>query len=118
MKTDKTTEATLDTITVNGVTYTRGNASQPPSSPEVIVRTDRAGVHIGTKVSAVPGAVVLKDARRLWHWRGAFTLNEVAVRGVDRASSRISCNVPEITLLDAIEIIPVAAGVDLSPTEK
>lgn len=89
-----------------------------PKTQEVIVRTYSAGVHIGTLKSRKGREVVLTNARRLWSWAGAFTLNAVATRGVERRSSRISAQVPEITLLEAIEIIPISAGVDLSTTEK
>lgn len=72
----------------------------------VIVRTCAAGVHVGTFVSSDAKKVVLKDARRVWRWRGANTLNELSFKGCDDQWSRISEPVPEITLLDAIEIIP------------
>ncbi len=87
-------------------------------SGEVIVRTYSAGVHIGVLVKRAGKEVVLKNARRLWSWKGAFTLNAVALRGVDRSDSRISVAVPSIILTEAIEIIPVSAGVDLSTTEN
>ncbi|MCF0222004.1 MAG: hypothetical protein HUK19_06895, partial [Fibrobacter sp.] len=84
---------------------------------EVIVRTYSAGVHIGTLKERNGMEVTLTNARRLWRWEGAFTLNAVATNGVDRTESRISCSVPEITLTQAIEIIPVSEGVDLTSTE-
>jgi hypothetical protein len=84
---------------------------------EVIIRTYSAGVHIGTLKERNDRDVVLTNARRLWSWRGAFTLNAVATKGVNRSGSRISVPVPEITLTEAIEIIPVSEGVDLSTTE-
>lgn len=88
-----------------------------PSNQEVIVRTYSAGVHIGTLKERNGMEVTLTNARRLWRWEGAFTLNAVATNGVDRTESRISCSVPEITLTQAIEIIPVSEGVDLTSTE-
>lgn len=72
----------------------------------VIVRTYSAGVHVGTLAECSGTAVVLTDARRLWRWRGANTLSEVAVRGVDDEYSRISEPVPSILLTQAIEVIP------------
>lgn len=85
---------------------------------EVIVRTVNSGVHIGTLVQREGQEVKLTSARRLWKWAGAFTLNAVATSGVKREASRISTVVQEIVILDVIEIIPVAEGVDLSTTEK
>jgi hypothetical protein len=104
----------MDTITINGVDYI---PTPTKTGPEVIVRTYSAGVHVGTIKERDGKEVTLINARRIWQWQGAFTLNAVAMSGVKRSSSRISASVPTITLLEAIEIIPVAAGVDLSPTE-
>ena len=101
-------------VIIDGVTYT----AQTASSGEVIVRTYSAGVHIGTLKERNGKEVTLTTARRLWSWAGAFTLSAVATKGVDRANSRISVAVPEILLTEAIEVIPVSEGVDLSATEK
>lgn len=77
--------------------------------PTVIVRTRDAGVHFG-RLSFVANAqggclrVVLENARRLWSWSGANTLNEIANHGVSDAkvSEPVSTNViPQV-----IEIIP------------
>lgn len=108
------------TIKINNIEYIRRDsiAAAPKPGPESIVRTRSAGVHIGEVVSGEGRTVTLRNARRLWSWKGAFTLNAVAVKGVDRGGSRISTAVPLITLTEAIEIIPVAEGVDLSTTEE
>ncbi len=71
----------------------------------VIVRTYAAGVHVGTLVSNDAKKVVLKDARRVWRWRGANTLHELSQKGAEQDWTRISEPVAEIVLLDAIEII-------------
>ena len=107
----------INTITINGVEYTRKD-SVPAIGPEVLVRTYSAGVHIGTIMDRNGKEVTLANARRLWFWKGAFTLNAVALKGVNRKESRISNPVPTITLTEAIEILPVAEGVDLTSTEK
>ena len=85
------------------------------ASAEVIVRTQSAGVHVGTLKSRKGKEVVLTNTRRIWYWKGAFTISAVATQGVDRAVSRISLPVEENTLTEAIEIIKVSKGVDLSP---
>ncbi len=74
----------------------------------VLVRTYSAGVHFGKLVARDGKEVVLGNARRLWRWYGANTLNEIALRGVDVSRSRASEAVPLITLTEAIEIIPIA----------
>ncbi len=71
----------------------------------VIVRCRDAGVHTGILREQTGRACVLTDARRLWQWSGAFTLNEAAVKGVAE-TSRISEPVPYILLLEASEVIP------------
>ena len=107
-------------LKIDDVEYVRKDQVQAPVplSDEVIVRTVSAGVHIGSIESRSGSELVLLNARRLWKWSGAFTLNKVALSGVKRSDSRISIPVPRITLLGVIEIIPVAAGVNLSTTES
>jgi hypothetical protein len=73
----------------------------------VLIRTYSAGVHYGTLVSWQEKVVRLVDARRIWMWKGAFTLSEVSQLGV-QADSRIAMKVPEIILTEAIEIIPIS----------
>lgn len=69
----------------------------------VIVRTHSAGVHFGTLVGRDGKEVVLHDARRMWEWHGAFTLNAMATTGIK--GGRISVAIPSILLTEAIEII-------------
>jgi hypothetical protein len=73
--------------------------------PYVVVRTYSAGVHVGRLVSQDGPVVVLRDASRLWRWRGCNSLHEVALSGVDTGYSRISEKVARITLTGAIEIL-------------
>lgn len=77
----------------------------------VIVRTYSAGVHIGTLETHEGTEVLLKDARRLWYWKGAFTLNEVALEGI-KTGSKLSAAVPHIMLTQAVEILPVAPEIE------
>lgn len=74
----------------------------------VIIRTYSAGVHVGVLQSQEGTVVKLTNARRIWRWRGANTLNELALRGAAMEYTRISEPVESITLTEAIEIIPVA----------
>lgn len=78
----------------------------------VVVRTYSAGVHVGELVRLTGREVVLANASRIWRWRGANTLHEIALRGVDASYSRISEQVPEITLTEAIEIIQCSAAAE------
>lgn len=81
-----------------------GSKGHPCVGREVIIRTYSAGVHFGTLVSAEGKEVCLKNARRIWSWEGAFTLNAVAMEGVK--SAKMPMPVTEIYLTEAIEIIP------------
>ena len=84
----------------------------------VVVRTYGAGVHVGRLESQDGQTVVLADARRLWRWRGANTLHEVSQKGVATDYTRLSDPVPTITLVSALEIIPVAEAAARSLTES
>lgn len=77
------------------------------TAKQVIVRTYSAGVHYGTLVSRDGKEVALADARRIWSWRGANTLHEIALRGVG-AGSRVSERVAAIVLTEAVEVIDCA----------
>jgi ferredoxin-fold anticodon binding domain-containing protein len=74
----------------------------------VLVRTYSAGVHFGVLEMKEGKEVILNNARRIWRWFGANTLNEIAINGVDQKQSKISVPVPEILLTEAIEIIPMS----------
>lgn len=102
-------------IILNGVEYVRAE-SVKPKGPLTLVRTYCAGVHIGELVSRTGTEVVLKNAVRLYRWRGANTLNEVANGDFTRTEyTKISKPTSSITLTQAIELIPVSEGVDFSP---
>ena len=97
-----------EVIIVDGTTYYQ----KPVMGSIILVRTYSAGVHFGTLKSRNGKEVVLKNARRLWQWSGACSLHQVAMDGVNLSGSKISVPVPEVTLTEAIELIPMseAAG--------
>lgn len=71
-----------------------------------IVRCDRAGVFAGHIKSRDGREVVLTNVRRLWYWDGAASLSQMAVNGVTRPGNcKFTVTVPEIIVLDAIEIL-------------
>jgi hypothetical protein len=73
----------------------------------VVVRTFSAGVHMGTLLEHHEKEVTLVNARRLWKWAEANTLNEISLRGSSLTQgTRISEPVDRIILTEAIEIIP------------
>ncbi len=74
---------------------------------KVIVRGDRSGVFFGTLAEKDGNEVTLANCRRLWYWNGAASLSQLAVDGVKKPDDcKFTVVVPEIVILDAIEIIP------------
>ena len=72
----------------------------------VIVRCKDAGVHAGEYVKHTGREVVLKNSRRIWYWKGAASLSEIAVHGCSCPKEcKIALAVPSITLTEACEII-------------
>ena len=72
----------------------------------VICRTYSAGVFAGYLDSRKGQEVVLKNARRLWYWKGAASLSQLAIDGVSYPKEcKFPCEVDRVELLQAIEII-------------
>jgi len=69
----------------------------------VIVRTYSAGVFFGYLRRRAGKEVDLVRARRIWYWKGANTLSEIALHGVG-AGSKIAEPVT-VMLTEAVEII-------------
>ena len=73
----------------------------------VIVRGDRSGVFAGVLESLDGRTVVLSNCRRLWYWSGAASISQIAMEGVKYPRDcKFTVTVDNITILDAIEIIP------------
>ncbi len=72
----------------------------------VLVRTYSAGVHVGVLVAKDGQTAVLKNARRIWKWAGAFTCSALAVSGPAKEGTRVSVAVDTIELERCIEFIP------------
>lgn len=72
----------------------------------VIIRTRSAGVFAGTIQSQKDQTIVLINARRIWYWKGAASLSQLAMHGVKYPQD---CKFPEevekIKLFEVIEII-------------
>lgn len=109
----------IETMKINGVEYVALDSveAMPKLGKRSIVRCRNAGVHVGTVLSRDEHTLVLENANRIWRWRGAFTLSEMALEGVNRKEyTRIAKMLPsiELTVSDVCEVIPVAKGVDLT----
>jgi len=100
-------------ITINGVIYipkSEVKTSEPAKSlkgmPYVVVRTYSAGVFAGYLESRKGQEVVMRNARRLWYWKGAASLSQLAMEGVKNQSEcKFPCEVDKVELLQAIEIL-------------
>lgn len=76
---------------------------------KVIIRGDRSGAFYGTLAEREGKEVRLTGCRRLWYWSGAASLSQLALEGVkNTCDSKFTVSVPDIVLLDAVEIIPCA----------
>ena len=104
-------EITGERISVNGVAYVPETQAQAKTisingMDYVIVRTYSAGVFAGYLKSRIGQEVTMVNARRLWYWDGASCLSQLAVDGVSKPENcKFPCEV-DITLTEAIEIIP------------
>lgn len=72
-----------------------------------IVRTYASGVHFGYLEEFDQENMIahLKNSRRIWNWKGAFTLSEAATHGVDN-TSKLATNVEHMIVCQVIELIP------------
>lgn len=83
-------------------------AANKTAKPFVIVRTYSAGVFAGTLESREGKEVVLTDARRLWYWKGAASLSQLAVDGTSAPGEcKFPVAVSRVELMEAIEILTV-----------
>lgn len=72
----------------------------------VIVRTYSAGVFAGELESRSGQEVVLLNARRLWYWKGAASLSQLAMEGTkEPIGCKFPCPVNRVELLQVIEIL-------------
>jgi hypothetical protein len=76
------------------------------TNTKYIIRGDRSGVFYGEIVERNGREVTIKDCRRLWYWSGAASLSQMALEGVKSPRDcKFTVTVPELVVLDAIELI-------------
>ena len=72
-----------------------------------IIRGDHSGVFYGEIAARDGQEVTIRNCRRLWFWSGAASLSQMAAEGVkDPKNCKFTVTVAELTVLDAIELIP------------
>lgn len=87
-------------------TKTKKPTTKKAQKPYVIVRSRDAGVHAGYLQKVEGANVTLTNATRIWYWKGAATLSELAVYGAKSPSEcKFGVKVSTITILNACEII-------------
>ena len=75
----------------------------------VIVRTYSAGVFAGELFSRNGKEAIVKNARRLWYWKGASSLSQLSIDGVASPKEcKFPVEVPEVLLTEVIEILPLS----------
>lgn len=73
-----------------------------------IVRTYSAGVFAGEVVRRKGREVEMKNARRLWYWKGAASLSQLAMEGTTCPTEcKFPCPVNKVILTEVIEILDV-----------
>lgn len=74
----------------------------------VICRTYSAGVFAGELIRRDGKEVELRNARRLWYWKGASSLSQLAMEGVKSPNEcKFPCEVDKVILTEVIEILSV-----------
>jgi len=97
-------------IKMDGITYVPKDSYQKAEQLNgldyVIIRTYSAGVFAGYLKRREEKEVELINATRLWYWKGAFTLSQLAMEGVSKPDEcEFGMPVNNIILTEVIEII-------------
>ncbi|MCI8698307.1 MAG: hypothetical protein HFF29_04285 [Oscillospiraceae bacterium] len=106
-------EQKMNEIEINGVAYIpKGSVVQMAPNMDgmeyCMVRTYSAGVFAGYIESRDGKEVVLRNARRIWHWAGAASLSQLATDGTSSPSEcKFPVAVDKVILTEVIEIISI-----------
>lgn len=76
--------------------------------PYKMVRTQNAGVFAGYLITPEATDVMLVGARRIWQWKGAASLSELATRGTSKPKEcKFPAPVIRVHLFGVIEILDI-----------
>ena len=76
-------------------------------SKKYLVRCDRSGVFYGEIERKSGQEITMRNVRCIWYWNGAASLFQMAKEGVKAPNDcKFTVYVDELTVLDAIEILP------------
>jgi hypothetical protein len=109
-------------IKINGIKYipkdsvkTERPAKSMKGKKYVIARTYSAGVFAGYLDKRNGKEATILNARRLWYWKGASSLSQLAMEGVKFPNEcKFPCEVSKIELTEVIEILDVTEKARLS----
>ena len=102
-----------ETMMIDDVKYVRADAVNEPAElfcgmEYMIVRTYSAGVFAGYVESRDGMEVVIRRVRRLWYWKGACSLSQIAMEGVKNPEDcKFAMEVDKITVTQAVELLNV-----------
>ena len=84
----------------------------------VIVRTYSAGVFAGTLKRKIGNEVELNNVRRIWYWKGAASLSQLAEEGTSAPTEcQFPAEVSKVLLIGVIEILKVSDKAEKSIKE-
>jgi hypothetical protein len=75
----------------------------------VIVRADKAGVFFGQLVNKQGDEITLNNCRKLWYWKNACAVEQLALDGVLEATKnecKFTVTVNNAIIMNVIQIIP------------
>ena len=102
-------------IEIDGVKYVQkdsvtGKRESIKQKQYVIARTYSAGVFAGYLKKREGKEVTLQDSRRIWYWKGACSLSQLAMEGTKNPDEcKFAMVVDEVLLTECIELIPCKA---------
>lgn len=73
----------------------------------VLVRDNRAGIHVGIlRELDLPNKVaILAEARKVWYWEGAASCHGIAAKGLCHKHSKVAPPVPLVASTDVVEVV-------------
>lgn len=111
------TKVKVDELVIDGVTYVPKETAQKLAQScsglqAVLIRSVHSGVHFGflkSKEDTAAGRIVtLAKSRRVWYWKGAASLSQMAVDGVNCPNDcKFTVEVETIEVTNVIEVLPL-----------
>jgi hypothetical protein len=111
------TKVKVDELTIDGTVYVPKDSVQKMAEScsglkAVLIRSVHSGVHFGflekEEYTAAGKVVILRKARRVWYWKGAASLSQMAVEGVNCPSEcKFAMEVDSIEVVNVIETLPL-----------